>query len=964
MKKTFKILSISLLAIFVMFALIPIIFKGKIVEIVKTEINNQIDAKVDFGEFDLSIFTYFPNLNFEINNLSVSGINSFEGDTLMYIKQFSAKVDLMSVMGDQIKVLAISLIEPNIYAHVLPDTSVNWDIAKASEETPVEETEDVNGESSAFSLALDEFSIRKANIIYKDESGDLLADIKNLDYTISGDFTSSTAKLNMGLLIEEITVNMEGVKYLNQSNIEYTADIDADLDQMKFDLLENQFRLNKLIISLNGYVQMNEDDSYNMDLSFNTNKNQFKDLLSLAPSVYTKDYDNIKTSGALKLGGFAKGTYSDNKLPAFNLNLNIDNASVQYPDLPTAITQIFVDLNIDNKDGIEDHTVIDLKRFDLNLAGNPFSARYLTKTPVSDPYIDGYVKGKIDFDKLKDVIPLDSMSVLGLMTIDLTMKGNLSTIEQENYEAFDAKGNIALEKFIYKADDLDYDVTVESASFEIAPKYFVLQNLDTKVGKSDFHSNGRIDNFMSFYFKDEILTGQFNLTSNFVDGNELSGSEEATETTETSSSSTDTAEVPMEVVELPRNVDFVLNTNIKKILYDTYKIDNFIGNVQLKEGVAILNPVKMNIIDGTMEMTGTYDSRDIKSPKIDFNFKMLNFDINRTIETFNTVQKLAPIAKNCNGKVSMIFELKATLDQQMEPIQETMNGKGNFISKNIVIGGSESLFKLSGLIKNDKKKEVDIKDINAEFKITDGNIIISPTNIKWNNSKATFGGKQGVDQSIDFTLNVDIPRSDLGGANKTIESLMAQGGKYTKNVNLGETINTDIFITGTIENPHFSLGVKDMANNVIDQVKDQIKEKVKEVIDKTKDEAIAEAKKQAAALMTEAEKQSQKLIAESKKQAAVIRSEGKKAAKQVNDEAGKQIDDLMKEAGSNPIAKVAAKKTGEKLKQEANKKAQRIEAEANKKADQLVLETQSQTKNIKSKAKAEGDKLIADAEKL
>ena len=968
MKKLLKITGIAILLILTLLILVPVIFKDKIVEIAKTEINNQVNAKVNFGEFDLSIFTYFPNLNFEINDVSVVGVEKFESDTLAYIKQFSAKVDIMSVMGDQIKVLGVHLIEPQIYGHILADTTANWDIAKVSETTEVveqEKTEEPVEESAPFNLALKVFSIQKANIVYKDEPGNMMAQIRNLDYSIAGDFSMSNVELDMALLIEAITVEMDGVKFLSKAQIEYTAGINADLDKMKFDILDNEFRINKLILALNGYLQMNTDESYDMDLSFATNENQFKDLLSLAPSAYTQDFASIKTSGALKLGGFAKGTYSDKQIPAFNLNLNIDNASIQYPDLPTAITQIFVDLNIDNKDGVDDHTVIDLKRFDLSLGGNPFSAKYITKTPISDPYIDGFVKGKIDFDKLKNAIPLDSMSISGLMTMDISMKGNLSTIEQEKYDEFDAKGIIGLENFTYKADDLDYDVLIESINFEVAPKYFTLQNLDAKVGKSDFHANGKIDNFIAYYFKDEILTGTFNLNSNLIDGNELAGADaETTEvsaepTTESISAET-TTEEPMSVVELPKNIDFALNTNLNKILYDTYEIDNFIGNVHLKEGVASLDPVKMNIIDGTMEMSGTYDSRDVKAPKINFDFKMTDFDIKKTFKTFNTVAKLAPIAENCDGKISMAFNLNATLDEHMEPIQETMNGGGVLKSKSIVVGGSDALNKLADMIKSDKYREAKLQNIDASFIIENGNITISPVDIKWNNSKATFGGKQGVDQSIDYVLNIDFPRSELGGAGKALDGLMAQGGDLMQGVDLGETINVDVFITGTLSDPKFSLGMKDMVNNV----KDQLKEKAKELIDKGKKEAIAEARKQAAALIAQAETQSKKLIAESEKQAVAIRAGGKKAAKQAKAEADKQIDALMKKAGSNPIAKMAAKETAKGLKKEASKKAQRLEQEANKKANQLVSETKKQTTNIKVRAKSEGDKLIAKAENM
>ncbi len=957
MKKFFKYFGITLVVLLIALVSVPFLFKDKLIELAKTEINKQVNATINFGEFDLTIFTYFPNLNFEIENVSVVGKDKFEGDTLMFMKKFSAKVDVMSVMGDQIKVLGIKMIEPQIYAHVLPDSSANWDITIPTDsvETP-EAAEDTA--ASSFRLALKEFSIEKAQIRYLDESGDLSTDIKNLDYTLRGDMSADNAKLDMNMLIEAITVEMEGIKYLNQVKMAYKAGIDADLNKMKFDLLDNEFSMNQLILSFAGFFQMNEDDSYLMDLKFGTNKNQFKDILSLVPGAYIADYANVKTSGALQLDGFAKGSYSETKLPAFGLNLKIDNAMVQYPDLPAAITGIFVDLKVDNADGIDDHTIIDLKRFDLNMAGNPFSARYLAKTPVSDPYIDGYIKGKIDFDKLKTIVPLDSMSMSGLMTMDLTMKGHMSTIEQERYDEFDAKGFIKLENFLYKAADLTYDVNIAKTEFEFTPKYVSLIGFDAKVGKSDFKADGRIDNFLAYYFRDDVLSGTFNLNSNLIDANELMGPEEET------AAVTDTAaEAPMTVVELPKNIKFNLNTNIGKILYDTYVIEKFTGNVALNEGVADMNPVNMLLADGQLAMKGRYDSRDAKAPLIDINFKMIDFDIKKTFNTFNTVKKLAPIGENCSGDLSLDFDLKATLDEHMEPIQKTMNGGGKIKSKQMVIGGSKALEQLAGLIKNDKYKQLTINNIDGNFKIEEGNIILSPVEVKLNNSKATFGGKQGIDQSMDYLLTVNIPRSDLGAANQLIDGLMAKGGDATKNIKLGDEIKVDVFITGTFDKPKFSIGSKDMANDLKDQVKEQVKEKVLEVANDAKEKAVAEARKQAEALMVQADEQSAKLIAESEKQAQAIRDNGKKAAQKAREEADIQINKLVAEAGSNPIAKAAAKESGKRLKAEADKKAAQMEVEANKKADQLVEQTKKQSDGIKQKAKEQGDKLIDDAEK-
>ncbi len=68
---------------------IPFLFKDKINARVKLEINKNLNAKVDYGDFGLSLIKSFPNFSFSLDDLSVVGIGAFEGDTLAHIDNFN-----------------------------------------------------------------------------------------------------------------------------------------------------------------------------------------------------------------------------------------------------------------------------------------------------------------------------------------------------------------------------------------------------------------------------------------------------------------------------------------------------------------------------------------------------------------------------------------------------------------------------------------------------------------------------------------------------------------------------------------------------------------------------------------------------------------------------------------------------------------------------------------------------------
>ena len=74
LKKILIVAGVLLVLIVGAAVLLPIIYKDKIVALVKEEVNKNINAKVDFGDFDLTILSSFPDFTIKIDQLSVIGI--------------------------------------------------------------------------------------------------------------------------------------------------------------------------------------------------------------------------------------------------------------------------------------------------------------------------------------------------------------------------------------------------------------------------------------------------------------------------------------------------------------------------------------------------------------------------------------------------------------------------------------------------------------------------------------------------------------------------------------------------------------------------------------------------------------------------------------------------------------------------------------------------------------------------
>ena len=191
MGKIVKWIGIFIGVLLIVLIAAPFLFKGQIVQTVKDTANEELNAVVDFGDFDLTLISSFPDFTFSINDLSVANVGDFEGDTLFAAKQLVLGVDLMSVInGEEYKINTIALHAPSINVKVLKDGSANYDIAKASSDT-TEVEEEVKTEEAPFKMKLKELIISEAHIKYDDASADISTEIVNFSHSLSGDFSLS-----------------------------------------------------------------------------------------------------------------------------------------------------------------------------------------------------------------------------------------------------------------------------------------------------------------------------------------------------------------------------------------------------------------------------------------------------------------------------------------------------------------------------------------------------------------------------------------------------------------------------------------------------------------------------------------------------------------------------------------------------------------------------------------------------
>jgi uncharacterized protein involved in outer membrane biogenesis len=474
--------------------IIPIVFKDDIKAAIDKQLAASVNADVvfDVDKFDLSLFKNFPNVTAQMRDLGVVNREPFAGQVLFATEEFQVEVNLKDILfGDQLRVKGISLINPIINVTVLEDGRANYDIA-----IPSADTTTTSEEGGDFSFGIDHWEIVNADIKYIDKSMPFALELRHLTHSGSGDFNQSEFDLSTHTVADTVIMAYDGAEYLSNKRAEIDATVNISEAYTKYTFKENSAKINDFGMSFDGWFKMNEKD-FGMDITFKSPDNTFKSLLSLVPGMYTESFKNIETHGELAFSGFVKGTYSERQMPAFNLNLLVKDAMFKYPELPTPVNNINVDLTVDNKDGVIDNTTIDLKKLHLDFGSNPVDAR-ASITRIYPTNVDATLAAKLNLAELSKMFPMQGLEMKGNYGLNLNAKGVYDslkkTIPTVDAAMSLANGYIKSSEFPLPLEDLRFTSTIKNTSGKMAETFIRVNDLSMLMDGEKFSADLLLQN--------------------------------------------------------------------------------------------------------------------------------------------------------------------------------------------------------------------------------------------------------------------------------------------------------------------------------------------------------------------------------------------------------------------------------------------------------------------------------------
>jgi len=692
-------------------------------------------------------FSILPSFSIQIEGLSISNKagSTFSRNDFLSVERIDLNVKILELLNNRLDISHLVIEKPKMYLEVTPDGLTNY--SDETEETGKDTK--VNAESDASgTFLLTNFDVRNALLEFYDHNGDTRTIIEGYNQTAS--ITKAEGKHDLILQAEasiaKLSFGTITSLWLKEVPVKATGTLTFQPAGQVLTLNDVKMVMGELPASATGTIS-DLMGTRTFDLTITASNATLKQVLSLIPPEMLKAAQGLSSSGDVQAVVTMKGESTDDIQPEVSGTFTIANGTVHYTSLAKSITKINLNGSFVRPAGERKNPPagkFQLSTLSATLGTNSISGN-LSMIDFNDPAVTASFNGNVNLNEVKEYYPLEQGT-----TLSGAMKGNLALAgNAKEPTSIKASGLIDFQDATIKTASSTSPVQNLNGSIAFNNQNIESKKLSMTMGESDLALAFTVKNYLGMIMKDAAKAGKptatVSLTSKQLRTADLMSEpkEEATgkKTTE-----------PKQAMMLP-GVDVDANVNIGKLVTEKFTFTDAKGSLALRDGIVDLKNFSVNAFDGSIATKGVLDLRDAKK-------RPFNLDLNiKNVQSNAMLSKFTSFGNNIFGKLSMATNIKGELDDTLGFIKQALGGDGTVQVTDGSLKGYAVMASVAALTGLNELREVGFDNWSNVFSIADGKVNIRDLKVKGGSTDFLVNGSEGLDGSLDYTLNVKLPGS-------------------------------------------------------------------------------------------------------------------------------------------------------------------------------------------------------------
>ena len=317
------------------------------------------------------------------------------------------------------------------------------------------------------------------------------------------------------------------------------------------------------------------------------------------------------------------------------------------------------------------------------------------------------------------------------------------------------KGIVGFNRLMVRMPQCALPIRMEKTSLTVGNRAITLRNATMRIGRSDLTASGAVHDLYGAMKFHKTLRAKLELSSNNLNCNQLIRSLSfPTDTVAAEAAATDTTSTNMRLFVIPDNVDFELQTNLRRVRYGKLLFENVRGAVDVRNQAVHLQELSMTGLGATMRTTVIYHAARPERGYAGFDFKLQNINIARLVDFSPSLDTIVPMLRSFEGTVDFNVAAETVLDSCLNIEIPTLRSAIQLRGDSLVLMDGETFAEISKkfFFKNKERNLID--SISVNITVQDGNVTVYPFEIAMDRYRAAVGGTQDLNMNFDYHISI------------------------------------------------------------------------------------------------------------------------------------------------------------------------------------------------------------------
>lgn len=776
--KSFIILTIVLLVLYIALLTYISINKKSIISQVTGEISKKISGKATIGNIDLSFFRNFPSISVKIENVSVTDSMYTQHKHVFFsAEQVFVRLSIMKLLKKQSPLNGITVEKGALYLYTDTSGYSNTYLLRQKKDSTLTENTDSKNELRSIIL-------KKISFIIDDRKREKLHDlfVNDLDIKLP-DNNDAYILFNSeaDILIHSLAFNLPKGSFVKEKRFtsDFTFCFNKQSSQLQFDSID--IKLSGHSYNLTGRFDL-AGGSPQFSLRAHTRNILYNEAKSLMTERIAKSLSMVELDMPLDVDATLNGPLTSGE-PVIYVNWKVKGTLLKTPFLDfenASFGGYFTNEVVPGLPRYDPNSIINLDNFSAEWHGMPVTSKNIEILNLSDPILTCDLSSDFPLEKLNNLINSDLLQLTsGNGSVNIDYKGPIEkntntnsllngSVSFKNGTVLYASRDVEMKNVTGMLSFKNSDVLVENLQCNVLNNKIVMQGLaknlltliNTEPGKAsiDWNIYSPSLNLGSFIY---LLKPGKKKAANQKRGNTI-----------TSAAS--------KIDDVLEKASLHVKLNAANLYYKKFTAGNVNADITLLEDKYIINNVSMYHGGGSIDLKGSILKQKTNYLKSAFNATLINVDVKKVFEAFDNFGQDGITAQNLEGKLTSVITGSLGLDENGKVLPAGVEAVANFSLKDGALNNYEPIKKMQNILfKNRDFENIRFAELKDRLEIHGPEIKINKMEIQSTVLSFYVEGIYNTQGNTDISIQVPLNNLKKRGADYNPENIGTdkKGGK-------------------------------------------------------------------------------------------------------------------------------------------------------------------------------------------